>query len=221
MGTVEHGEAMYDIAVYCRGRKLSLYTLKGLETVYGSNEVATIKLLEYRDDCFVPSWLNDDIIDTRLSILELDYPQLQVVNCSRVQWWIKGDDSIDFRFRGEKKFGATHVLLPLNAHGNHWTLLIFYVEENYFVHLDPLFSAMTSDPLLDILKDRLAAELGVPCSTSVVKTMKNAKQNNNSDCGLFVIHFAMLCAQGLPFTNPCDPIKLRREIFESILQHME
>jgi hypothetical protein len=219
IATVVDGDDLYSTAVYCRGVRISLFELKSLEAVYGEDEVATIERLSSYGDIFKPSMLTDTVIDAWLYTLQLDHPHVNVVSCGRVDSWIRHGVP-EMRRPGRMKFGTQAILLPLNAYGNHWTLLIYSVEENTFLHLDSLFSASTSDPLFENIKAGVSAEFGVPCLDSVVRKVKNAKQTAGNDCdsGIFMIHFADCCSKGLPFTTECDPMKVRRAVFDKIME---
>jgi hypothetical protein len=88
----------------------------------------------------------------------------------------------------------------------------------------PQYCASTSDPSYEKLKAGVSAEFCVPCLQSVVKAVKVAKQpaGNDFENGVYMIHYAQCCAQGLPYTTPCDtvkPVKLRRAVFEKITEN--
>jgi Ulp1 protease family, C-terminal catalytic domain len=220
LGTVEDGDDLYATAVYSRGVRINLLDLKGLEAVYGDGEVAAIERLKYSSDHFKPSMLPDTIIDAWLYALVLDHPHITVESCGRVASWIRNGVAETDR-RGRMKFGTEEILLPLNAYGNHWTLLVYSVQKNSFLHLDSLYSASISDQFFENLKAGVAAEYGVPCNESAIEKVKCSQQpaGNDFDSGVFIIHFTDCCAKGLAYTTRCDTVKVRRTVFEKIMEH--
>jgi Ulp1 protease family, C-terminal catalytic domain len=221
MGTVVDGDDLYSIAIYCRGVRISLFDLKCLEIVYGDGEVAAIQRMKDYNDIFKPTMLPDTIIDAWFYSIQMDYPFLTVEPCGQVTNWILNGVPETARRIGQIKFGTQAILLPINAHGNHWSLMIYYVEKNSFLHLDSHYCASASVPSYEKLKAGVSAEFGLPCLQSVVKAVEVSKQTAGTDfdSGVYMIHYAQCCAQGLPFTTPCDTVKIRRDVFEKIMEN--
>lgn len=228
MGSVEDFDDVYSQAIYCQGMKLSLFALKGLELVYGIEEVATIRQLQHTEDHFSPSLIGDVIIDTRLYLLESQYPHITIVPCGRVHWWLRGGAKLEHIKQRKLRSGTTHILFPVNEenpHGNRLTLVVYSIIGNNFLHFDSLHGIGTSDPALAMLKLFVAKEFDLPCIYLSPVTKERFSQQHppgkDFDCGVRLIHYAVLCAQELPYSTQFDSMKCRKDIFQVIMQNCE
>jgi len=219
MATVTWEDDIFSTAVLCYGTRISLNALKTLETVYGEHEVSTLQQMNSPSDTFIASWLSDEIIDSALKLLCYEFPNVHYLDCSTVKLYSM-KDNLEHQ-PANLPFAKYHVLMPLNLHGSHWSLLVYQVKDNEFIHLDSSGRKIVSDPGLNRIKQNLSSAFKLQCQDANIIAKTSARQKDNVNCGVYVIHFAKLCAKGLPYTTPCDPTQLRQEIYDLIMKNCQ
>lgn len=134
-----------------------------------------------------------------------------------------------------KIFSYDVVLIPINDNhdvsrigGSHWSLLVYYKENDCFYYLDSLHNYNYEDAL------DLKAKLEI-CLRNVVipiKCINCAQQTNSYDCGVYVLKFIDLILKGISngknienidFINftPQSVDTLRKEIYSNMIKLVE
>jgi Ulp1 protease family, C-terminal catalytic domain/MULE transposase domain len=214
----------------------TLFEVKGKRVTHCVNHL-TLKTLEHSpsfDDFqilsrhfdlqnkkFHSGWLIDTAIDTYLEIYCRNFPELQVLTCSEVLGLHIEREApvVESRRAGTKlNPGATMLIMPYNE-GNHWTLLIYDLVEDKFLFVDSLSASVPDISKMDEIKFRLEAWWGIKSQRGVaVKNIECAQQKDSKSCGIFVLHFVEILSLGQSFLTPCDPLKFRLKVFQTIIK---
>lgn len=225
-------------ALFSVGRRygISHLYLKSLESKPSSSDVLTINSI-WKEEAikhnanlkpgqkpiipktFMPAWLYDAIIDAYVFILTLKYNDLFAIDCVAIVSMIDPQLPIKVRQNQQNMVPKTakYFLMPCNLRGNHWTLLVVDIGQKSLMHLDSNNgSSLTKDEVVNIQK-ALMAFYAVECSGNIIK-VQCAQQKDSENCGIFVIHFIELLAQGKSFLTPCDTDQLRGTIFKALVE---
>jgi Ulp1 protease family, C-terminal catalytic domain len=197
-------------------------TLKSLEPSPSFEDLQILnRHFALQNKQFHSGWLNDTAIDTYLEIYCRNFPELQVLTCSEVLGLhIKRDAPVQESRRAGTKLnpGATKLILPYNE-GNHWTLLIYDLVKDEFLFFDSLSSCVPVISKMDEMKFRLQAWWGIKSQSGVAATsIECAQQRDSKSCGIFVLHFVEMLSLGHSFLKPCDTLKFRLKVFQTIIK---
>ena len=100
----------------------------------------------------------------------------------------------------EKVNNMDIVVIPINS-GKHWTVEIFYPKQNVIEHYNPL-DCLTPYSILDAHKEFFERILNK--SIQLISANNYPKQNNSTDCGLFVIKYVEFILLEKPLTKWID-----------------
>jgi Ulp1 family protease len=169
---------------------------------------------------FKPGHLYDTIIDAYVFILKRNFNNdIFAINCLASYAMIHTKLPPSASLNAEKRVPkiAKYFLMPCNLRGNHWTLLIVDIQQKSIMHLDSYnYSNPTKEEVANIQKN-LRLFYAVECSGDLVN-VKCAQQKDSINCGIFVIHFIELLAQGKSFLTPCDTDRMRATIFKALIE---
>lgn len=153
-------------------------------------------------------WLNDEIVNAYMALIlqraKTDDPEgkYHAFNSNFYQnFTTKGYDSVKrwasrAKINGANLLKLRHVFIPI-CKGNHWTLLVISPANREIEYFDSLGGSARK--VTTVARDWLRAELGalyvdreweIPDSSS-------PRQNNGSDCGVFVCTTARLITAGI------------------------
>jgi Ulp1 family protease len=201
-------------------------------TLYGA-ELTKKDLLSCYQDL---EWLNDEVINGHLA-LTVDYLREKANNTGRnvrpkyfalstffypklrdggykgVSRWARRG-----KIEGEHLLDVETVFVPVHQQ-SHWTLLVVSPANKTIEYFDSLGSRWRS--FVDTIKEWLEGELGekyVEDEWTVLRT-PSPRQDNGSDCGVFLLTTAKAVALGLEPTayGPGDVPLLRKKIVAELL----
>eukprot|EP00928_Gymnodinium_smaydae_P056477 TRINITY_DN39853_c0_g1_i1.p1 TRINITY_DN39853_c0_g1~~TRINITY_DN39853_c0_g1_i1.p1 ORF type:complete len:381 (-),score=26.67 TRINITY_DN39853_c0_g1_i1:30-1172(-) len=144
--------------------------------------------------CLVPEgWLNDEMVNCYFRLLQergggrywcpnsFFWSRLEADGHASVRRWAQR--------AGVKVSELDAILLPLHLNGDHWALGVIDVQAGCLRYLDSL-GLMPPGKLADRLREYAAAECG-PASGWPLHVDKDVpRQQNCSDCGVFMCSFA-------------------------------
>jgi Ulp1 protease family, C-terminal catalytic domain len=174
----------------------------------------------YNNRSFTAGWLVDTAIDIYLSICFRQNPTVQFLMCSEVEGLHQFRTTPIQRRTGAAprlRQGVTKLLMPFNS-GQHWSLLVYDVLNNEFIHLDSLSGAVPGTSKMDRIKLCLEAWWGIDAKRAAVKSASCAQQSDGKSCGIYLLHYAELCVSGRSFKENCDPELFRLKVFRAIIR---
>ncbi|CRG83779.1 hypothetical protein PISL3812_01135 [Talaromyces islandicus] len=222
----ERMEQLVNSAMSATSNRVLGSTLEGAE-------LTKQKLLTCYQDL---AWLNDEIINGHLA-LTVDYlrgkanntgrnvrPKYYAFNSFFYSKLRDGGYKEVSRWARRAKIDGAHLLevetvfVPVHQQ-SHWTLLVVSPANKTIEYFDSLGSRLVS--FVDTIKEWLKGELGDRYDEeewTVLRT-PSPKQNNGSDCGVFLLTTAKAVALGLEPTayGPADIPLLRRKIVAELL----
>ena len=187
------------------------------------------------------SWLNDEIVNFSMSMLQERDATLCKVFDQRVSshyynsfFMNKLMDSGDGSYcydnvkRWSKKFNIfekNKIFCPINLKNTHWTMLVIYVQEKKIKFYDSMASKGTRylNGALQYLQDESIKRNGANFNLNewelISTTDKVPQQENGFDCGVFTIMYADFITDDLPLKFSQNEMPLfRRKICANVLR---
>ena len=202
------------------------------------NTPMTRKLLKCLDGC---SWLNDEIVNFNMSMLQERDMKLCGLFHQRTsshyyssffmtKLMDSGDGSYNYNNvkRWSKKFNIFQkqkVFCPINVKNTHWTMLIMYIQEKKIKYYDSMASKGTRylNGALRYLHDesiKTSESNFDPYEWELISTGDQIPQQENGfDCGVFSIMYADFITDDLPLIFSQDQMPMfRKKICANILR---
>jgi Ulp1 family protease len=172
---------------------------------------------------FTGGWLIDSAIDAFLSILMEQHKCVHAVSSSAVQMMYNSINAPRVKIIQMDK-EVNFIILPYNPRSVHWSLLIIDLKKSVMMHLDSLKGKKS--PNCDYptalhkakIKTALKAWNGVDWLGGYV-IPECSEQFDGINCGIFLLHFAELVAQGKPLTTACKTEEFRARVFKDLVEH--
>ncbi|KAI5795602.1 hypothetical protein EDC01DRAFT_614610 [Geopyxis carbonaria] len=177
-------------------------------------------------------WLNDNIIDYYLGLITeravangvkvachlcCFHAKLKMdtgkYNYSAVSRWAKRR-----KFGGKDLLGMEYIFIPINLNESHWTLGVMNIKDKRFEYYDSM---------RDTLRQYFEDETGTKPTNWIDWGMgdKGPRQENYSDCGLFLLKTAEVIARGANLDFDHHDINIFRkwvtlEVYDGQLKHV-
>lgn len=219
------------------GFELSHLILKSLESNPSIKDKNTIKKFQkwhalqnsYPLKEFTPGWLIDYIIDAFSSILVELHDCVFAISSSATEMMYRSINpprpSKNRLTRVPKT--VNYILMPYNPSSIHWTLLVLDIKNDLMLHFDSLKDpnslsdgeGIIEEKHKEQLKLSLNAWYAIDWSGMLVNNVDCLQQTGGINCGIFLLHFSEMIAQGKPLVTPFNPEEYRAKVFKALVEH--
>lgn len=170
------------------------------------------------DRLFKTGWLNDEIINSFMFLLESQYSNVLFCPSSEALLIAVGK-SFRLLWKGLDLATKTQIIVPFNPTNTHWILLFIDIKSSTLFILDPMMvraseTNMTFKKSYSLAVNILSKKFG---ATNITVGHKNhALQEDGMSCGVLTCYYAECLVKGADLTKKCNATEYRRYIFQNI-----
>lgn len=161
------------------------------------------------------NWLNDSLIDFYLELIQEKYPSVFCFDIFFLQsLQIANSQPFDLRRRSTPSNLLMNNLILVPVHRpQHWALITIKPRERRIEYYDSL--GWNGEQYLSIVEDYLKSRTGEN-EWTLENIAEIPRQDNNSDCGVFLCQYAIHLAknQEFSFDQSSMPLKRKQMIYE-------
>ncbi|XP_065205568.1 uncharacterized protein LOC135835309 isoform X1 [Planococcus citri] len=202
---------------------ISLLYLKSIE-----NDLppAERNLCEEHDEDFRVGWLFDSIIDAYLSILCSPHPYVHVLDTAFYNYLRENEGNVSEKSWAFLDNRALQKLfMPFNLNGNHWALLVFYINVLKRDIAILLFDSNNADNVNDssikyivgLWKEILKRKFPSFKIRDLIQP-KHALQKDGKSCGVYVCYFVKQLLNNNSVSDEFSTVELREQIYRTIVE---
>ncbi|XP_066935256.1 uncharacterized protein [Clytia hemisphaerica] len=151
---------------------------------------------------FQVGWLSDNVIDAFLETVVLHHKNCLTVSASIAKSISLGRARAFRRmWMGKSMDDVETVLVPFNASGSHWILIILKVKEQEIIVLDPMTKSLsldTAEKSMEIGKKIFEMKIPVNLQNKELRinlNMPHTLQTDTHNCGVFICYYGKCIVQ--------------------------